>query len=135
MTGKVTAQQMKHYLAGLGVETAVDFDTEKLYVTGVRMHYRTKVRIIEAFRWTGQPRSQWPAWATPGLLYENGSALTAYTASGPVRVAKGAWCILGENEINPCTDEDFRKCYELLPFADQLADETVRDSEELDDGA
>jgi hypothetical protein len=101
--------------------------------------YRTKVRIIEAFRWQGQPRSQWPVWATPGLLSENGSALTAYTKNGPVRVHRGDWCILGDNEIYPCVDEEFHKRYEawMAPVkqtVEQVTDR-VRDSEELDDGA
>jgi len=75
--------------------------------------YRTKVRTIEAFRWEGQPRQQWPHWATPELLNESGSALYAYTTSGPVRVEKGSWVILGKNEAYPCIDKDFRERYEL----------------------
>lgn len=76
------------------------------------MTYRTKVRYAEAFRWTGQPRSEWPAWATLELLSESGSALYAYTAHGPVRVERGNWCILGDKEIYPCTDADFQQRYE-----------------------
>jgi hypothetical protein len=79
------------------------------------MPYRTKVRTIEAFRWQGQPRSEWPVWATPELLTESGSGLYAYTTSGPVRVNRGSWCVLGVNEIYPCTDEDFRQRYEEVP--------------------
>lgn len=84
--------------------------------------YRTKVRTVEAFRWQGQPRIQWPAWATMELLAESGSALYAYTSSGPVRVNHGYWCILGDKEIYPCTDADFRARYEPAPFADQPSD-------------
>ena len=76
------------------------------------MSYRTKVRTVEAFQWTGQPRDEWPVWATPGLLMESGSALYAYNLNGPVRVNRGDWCILGENEIYPCTDAEFNKRYE-----------------------
>jgi len=74
--------------------------------------YRTKVRIVEAFRWIGQPRESWPAWATPELLSESGSALYAYSLNGPVRVNRGDWCILGAKEIYPCTNEEFLKRYE-----------------------
>lgn len=73
--------------------------------------YRIKVRTIEAFRWVGQSREQWPAWATPELLSESGSALYAYTSSGPVRVKWGSWLILGDKEIYPCTDADFQERY------------------------
>jgi hypothetical protein len=93
------------------------------------MSYRTKVRVIEAFLWTGQPRSQWPQWATPELLAESGSALYAYTKNGPVRVNRHDWCILGDNEIYPCVDEEFCRRYEKVPAA------PVRDSQDLDDGA
>lgn len=130
MVNKVTAQRMRRYLASIGVDTQVELDSEKLYVIGVRMAtYHSKVRVIEAFRWTGQPRSVWPEWATPELLAESGSALYAYTTNGPVRVNRGDWCICGEKEIYPCTDAEFHKLYETTP------QEIVRDSEELDDGA
>lgn len=88
------------------------------------MTYRTKVRYAEAFRWTGQPCSEWPVWATPELLMEpgngryaytkmeSGSGLYAYTKNGPVHVQRGDWLILGDKEIYPCTDEEFRKRYE-----------------------
>jgi hypothetical protein len=79
------------------------------------MTYQTKVRRAEAFRWTGQPRSEWPEWATPELLAESGSALYAYTTHGPVRVERGSWLILGDREIYPCTDADFRERYEEVP--------------------
>jgi hypothetical protein len=78
------------------------------------MTYRTKTRLIEAFRWIGQPRLNWPDWATPELLSESGSALYAYTTSGPVRVNRGDWCIMGEKEIYPCTNEEFHRCYEKV---------------------
>ncbi len=78
------------------------------------MSYRTRVRVIEAFRWTGQPRIEWPSWATPELLSESGSGLYAYSTNGPVRVNRGDWCILGEKEIYPCTDAEFQKRYELV---------------------
>lgn len=99
--------------------------------------YRTRVRIIEAFRWQGQPRIDWPAWATMELLAESGSALYAYTHNGPVRVNRGDWCIWGEKEIYPCTDAEFNKRYEAwMPEVKQTVEQTaVRDSEELDDGA
>jgi hypothetical protein len=78
------------------------------------MTYRTKTRLVEAFRWQGQPREEWPHWATsePFLLEQSGSALSAYTLNGPVRVNRGDWCICGEKEIYPCTDEEFHKRYE-----------------------
>jgi hypothetical protein len=76
------------------------------------MTYKTKVRTIEAFRWTGQPRSEWPQWAVVELLAESGSALYAYSKNGPIRVERGDWCILGDKEIYPCTDEEFNKRYE-----------------------
>jgi hypothetical protein len=79
------------------------------------MPYRTKVRTIEAFQWTGQPRSEWPAWATEELLEESGSALYAHTLNGPVRVFRDNWCIQGDREIYPCTDAEFRKRYEVVP--------------------
>lgn len=79
---------------------------------GAIVAYRTKVRIVEAFRWVGQSRLEWPEWATPQLLNESGRALYAYTKNGPVRVESGDWCILGDCEIYPCTDEEFRKRYE-----------------------
>ena len=101
------------------------------------MAYRTRVRIIEAFRWMGQPRIEWPMWATMELLSESGSALYAYTKNGPIRVNKGDWCIQGEKEIYPCVDEEFHKRYEawMAPVKQTVAQTTVRDSEELDDGA
>lgn len=74
--------------------------------------YRAKVRTIEAFRWVGQSREQWPAWATQELLSESGSALYAYTKHGPVRVHRGEWLILRYPEIYPCTHEEFLKLYE-----------------------
>ncbi len=86
------------------------------------MTYRTKVRTVEAFRWTGQPRIEWPQWATPELLAESGSALYAYTLNAPVRVHRGDWCIQGAKEIYPCTHEEFLKRYEPVSFADQPAD-------------
>ena len=89
--------------------------------------YRSKVRIIEAFRWIGQQREHWPAWATPQLLEENGSALSAYTLNGPVRVNRGDWCIQGEKEIYPCTHEEFHKRYE--PWMPEIK-QTVQQSEE-----
>ena len=78
------------------------------------MRYRNIVRAIEAFRWEGQPRFEWPEWATPELLSESGSALYAYTKNGPVRVNRGDWLILGDREIYPCTDEEFEKRYEIV---------------------
>lgn len=80
------------------------------------MTYRTKVRYAEAFRWTGQPRNEWPEWATPEFLEKSGSALYAYTTNGPVRVNRGDWCVLGDKEIYPCTDEEFHKRYEEVPY-------------------
>jgi hypothetical protein len=79
--------------------------------------YRTKIRHVEAFQWTGQPRSEWPHWATPELLSESGSALYAYTKNAPVRVLRTDWLILGDKEIYPCTDEEFHKRYEEVPNA------------------
>jgi hypothetical protein len=76
------------------------------------MAYRIKVRFAEAFQWTGQPRSEWPSWATPELLSESGSALYAYTKNGPVRVLRSDWLILGDKEIYPRTDEEFKRQYE-----------------------
>jgi hypothetical protein len=84
--------------------------------------YQTKLCRIEAFRWIGQPRQTWPDWAALELLAESGSALYAYTTEGPVRVNRGDWCILGDKEIHPCTNEEFLKRYEPLSFADQPAD-------------
>lgn len=93
------------------------------------MSYRTRIRTIEAFRWIGQPRQNWPAWATPELLSESGSALYAYTTNGPVRVNRGDWCIRGEKEIYPCTNEEFHKHYEAwMPEVKQtIAQQTERD--------
>jgi hypothetical protein len=104
------------------------------------MTYRTRVRMIEAFRWNGQPRDEWPPWATVELLEESGIALYAQTLNGPVRVNRGDWCIQGEKEIYPCTDEEFHKQYEawMAPVKQTVAQQMtreVRDSEELDDGA
>lgn len=82
------------------------------------MLYRTKVRTVEAFRWQGQEESQWPVWAQdPRLLMRSGTGLYAYTKNGPVRVNRGDWVILGENETYPCVDEEFQKRYEpeLVP--------------------
>lgn len=79
------------------------------------MAYRTRVRTVEAFRWTGQPRCEWPEWATLELLQESGTALYAYTTNGPVRVHRGDWCIMGAKEIYPCTDAEFRQRYEEIP--------------------
>lgn len=76
------------------------------------MPYKTKVRLAEAFRWTGQPHTEWPEWATLELLAQSGGALYAYSKNGPVRVERGDWLILGDKEIYPCTDEEFRKRYE-----------------------
>ena len=104
--------------------------------------YRTRVRIIEAFRWNGQPRFEWPPWATPELLAQSGSALYAYATNGPMRVNRGDWCIRGEEEIYSCTDAEFHKRYEpwMAPIQQTVEQTTtrdteVRDSEELDDGA
>jgi len=96
--------------------------------------------LIEAFRWNGQPEAEWPPWATPELLMRSGSALHAYTLNGPVRVNCGDWCIQGEKEIYPCTDEEFHKRYEawMAPVKQTVTQQMtreVRDSEELDDGA
>jgi hypothetical protein len=93
------------------------------------MAYRTRVRIVEAFRWTGQPRVEWPAWAALPLLSESGSALYAYTHNGPVRVNRGDWCICGEKEIYPCTDEEFHKRYEawMAPVQQTISQTTARD--------
>jgi hypothetical protein len=76
------------------------------------MTYRTKVRTVEAFQWAGQPRSDWPIWATPELLIESGIALYANSKNGPVRALRTDWLILGDKEIYPCTDEEFKKRYE-----------------------
>ena len=90
------------------------------------MLYRTKVRTVEAFRWTGQPRREWPDWAgNLGWLAESGSGLYAYTLNGPVRVNRGDWCILGEKEICPCTDAEFNRRYESIPLpVESLVDQT-----------
>ena len=88
--------------------------------------YRTRVRTLEAFRWIGQPRDKWPEWAKLELLSESGSALYAYTLNGPVRVNRGDWCILGEKEIYPCTNEDFHKRYELwMPKIEQTVQQSA----------
>ena len=90
------------------------------------MRYQTKIRLVEAFRWLGQGKSEWPEWATQQLLIsESGSALYVYTLHGPARVNRGDWCILWDKEIYPCTDEEFQKRYEEVP----------RDNVDLDDGA
>jgi hypothetical protein len=86
---------------------------EHVYVT-----YRTKVRFAEAFRWTGQPHTEWPEWATLEFLAQSGSALYAYTKNGPVRVNRGDWVIQGDKEVYPCTDEEFKKRYEEIPQGD-----------------
>jgi hypothetical protein len=79
------------------------------------MSYRTKVRVVEAFRWLGQSEAEWPKWATPELLAQSGSALYAYTGLGPIRVHKGNWCVLADREIYPLADEVFRNRYEEMP--------------------
>lgn len=94
------------------------------------MPYKTKVRVIEAFHWTGQPRSEWPEWATPELLSESSHlGLYAYTKNGPVRVNRGDWCILGDKEIYPCTDEEFHKQYEEATPQGDFNTEDLRYSE------
>lgn len=114
------------------------------------MPYRQRPTVVEAFQWTGQPRSEWPEWATEALLAESGSALYAYTKLGPFRVSRGDWCVLGDGEIIPFGVVEFHKRYEAwMPAVkpdlgvhlhtaghDELADSfEVRDSEDLDDGA
>lgn len=85
--------------------------------------YQTKARFAQAFRWTGQPRTEWPEWATPELLSESSHlGLYAYSKNGPVRVERGDWLILGDKEIYPCTNDEFHKRYEPVSFADQPAD-------------
>lgn len=80
------------------------------------MTYRTKVRMIEAFRWQGQEESQWPTWAQdPRLLMRSGTGLYAYTKNGPMRVNRGDWVILGDNETYPCVDDEFHRRYESVP--------------------
>jgi len=91
------------------------------------MTYRTKVRIIEAFQWTGQPRSEWPEWATNNLLSESSHlGLYAHTKHGPVRVMRGQWLILGDDEIYPCTDKEFHDQYEAwMPEIKQTVDQAI----------
>jgi hypothetical protein len=80
------------------------------------LQYRTKPRLIEAFRWEGQTRNAWPAWAQdPTLLEYSGSCLYAYTKSGPVRASRGDWLILGDHEVYPCKPEVFERNYEAAP--------------------
>lgn len=75
--------------------------------------FRTKVRTVEAVQWNGQPILDLPPWAQdPRYVQPSGIALYAYTTSGPVRVEKGSWLILGEKEVYPCLDIDFQKRYE-----------------------
>lgn len=82
------------------------------------MKYQTKIRVVEAFRWQGQPKSAWPEWATQELVSQSGIALYAYTTRGPARVNKGDWCILGNHEVYPCTDEEFRERYEPITYVE-----------------
>jgi hypothetical protein len=75
--------------------------------------FRTRIREVEAFQWTGQPEFEWPQWAqSPRYLSQSGTALYAYTLNGPIRVERSNWIIKGDKEIYPCTDEEFRKRYE-----------------------
>jgi hypothetical protein len=81
--------------------------------------YRTKVRVIEAFRWVGQEESEWPLWANdPRYLVRSGTGLYAYTKNGPVRVNRGDWVICGDCETYPCSDADFRERYEEAPSSE-----------------
>lgn len=52
----VTAQQMKLYLAALGVETAIDFDSQRLYVVHVDVKYpEIAQRVLEGPRVLSNP--------------------------------------------------------------------------------
>ena len=77
--------------------------------------YKTKVRMVEAVQWNGQPIEELPPWAQdPRYLAPSGNALYAYTTSGPVRVEKRMWLIQGDKEIHPCLDKDFQERYESV---------------------
>lgn len=77
--------------------------------------FKTKVRTVEAVQWNGQPILDLPPWAQdPRYLAPSGSALYAYTTSGPVRVERGSWLIQGDKEIYPCLDKDFKERYEAV---------------------
>lgn len=77
--------------------------------------YRKKPIDIEAFRFEGQPPSQWPAWASNSLAIRR-SGLALYIDDehhGPIRCNPGDWILKGVNgEIYPCTDDVFRKSYD-----------------------
>lgn len=90
--------------------------------------YRTRLREITAYCWIGGVDVNIPREMRPYL--STGHALmTCYTKQGPVQAVPGDWLILGDHEVYPCKPEEFEKRYELIDEA------TVRDSEELDDGA
>jgi hypothetical protein len=77
--------------------------------------YRTKIREIEAFKWNGQPISEFPLWAQdPRYISPSGTAFYVYSLHGPIRVERGTWLIQGDKEIYPCTDDEFQKQYEPL---------------------
>lgn len=80
--------------------------------------FRTKTREVEAFRWNGQPVSEFPPWAQdPRFLAPSGTALYAYTKNGPVRINRGDWIIQEKLGVTPCTDEEFQKRYEITEMS------------------
>lgn len=77
--------------------------------------FRTKPRMVQAVQWIDQSILELPSWAQdPRYVAPSGTALYAYTTSGPVRVEKGSWLIQGEKEVYPCLDKDFKERYEAV---------------------
>src|SRR5260221_6203229 len=79
--------------------------------------YRSKPKIIDAFRWTGGPdQEEDPVWACEAIGENVGTpavAMLIRTLEGTMRADQGDWIIRGiAGEIYPCKPEIFAKSYE-----------------------
>lgn len=79
--------------------------------------YRKKPVNVDAFRWSSEPISDWPAWLQNAFhdhkVWQNGSALSVETNEGPVRCNRGDWLIqAADGRIWPTDDAYFRENYE-----------------------
>lgn len=74
--------------------------------------FRKKPVVIEAFPWTGQRPSEWPAWATKVRLLD-GRHLVIDTLEGMMKADLGDWIICGvKGEQYPCKPDIFYATYE-----------------------
>lgn len=82
-------------------------------------NYISRPSKITAFRWEGQPPSEWPEWARNSLkLRYEITNIQVDGRHGTIRCNRGDWVIrLSEDDLYPCDHQVFCRKYEKVDDA------------------